>query len=99
MEAFLWFVGILFAGLIFFTLRPQSDTERSRALAQKFAGLGTIAGKTKHEIIAVVGPPTSFSALAGNQTLLQWQATGYHIALSFTDDVCNGVTHEYTSQL
>jgi hypothetical protein len=98
MEAILWFIGIAVVGSVFFALQQQAVTQPGRALAKKFAELGTIAGKSKQEIIEAVGQPTSFSALAENQTLLQWQAIGYHIALSFTGEVCNGVTHEHLSQ-
>lgn len=31
-------------------------------------------------------------------TLLQWQATGYHIAIRFKDDVFDGITHEFAAQ-
>mgnify|MGYP003964036481 CR=1 FL=1 len=27
--------------------------------------------------------------------LLQWMATGYHIALIFENDICQGVSHEF----
>ncbi len=69
----------------------------------KFAALGTIAGRSKDEIVAAVGPPTSVSQLAGGKSLLQWQhisqAGGYHIALRFgPDGVCEGVTHEHSGR-
>lgn len=98
MDVILWFIGITVVGGIFFALQQKAVTQPGRALAGKFAALGTIAGRSKQEIIAAVGQPTSFSAMAANQTLLQWQATGYHIALSFTGEVCDGVTHEHLSQ-
>lgn len=91
-------IGIVVIASVLFALQKHATTQPGRALAKKFANLGTLAGKTKHEIVQAVGQPTSVSALPGEQTLLQWQATGYHIALSFTGDVCNGVTHEYLAQ-
>ena len=68
----------------------------------KFAKLGTIAGKTRAEIIAAVGQPNSVSGIGSGKTLLQWQHTSqagaYHIALRFDEnDICEGVTHEYSS--
>ena len=63
-------------------------------LQSKFVGLGTLKGKTKNEIISVVGPPNSISAAANGKTLYQWIATGYHIALPFDGDACEGVTHQ-----
>ena len=102
MDAILWFIGMIVVGATFFVvgeiLLKQAVTQPGRALAGKFAALGIISGRSKQEIIAAVGQPTSFSAMAENQALLQWQATGYHIALSFTGEVCNGVMHEHSSQ-
>lgn len=66
-----------------------------RELKKKFMAMGKLAGLKKTEIIWSVGPPNSFSALSDGKTLLQWQATGYHIALIFRDDICEGVTHEF----
>nr|AGY30836.1 hypothetical protein [uncultured bacterium] len=98
MEMILWFIGAIVIGGVIFAFQQQAVTQPGRDLAKKFAALGTIAGRSKQEIIQAVGQPSSFSALAENQTLLQWQATGYHIALSFTGEVCNGVTHEHLAQ-
>jgi hypothetical protein len=54
-------------------------------------------GKTKAEIIAAVGPPNSISELGGDETLLQWQATSYHIAIRFQGEVFAGISHEYVA--
>ena len=77
-----------------------SDVQGTR---RKFAQLGTIAGRSKADIIQAVGQPTSVSNIAGGKTLLQWQhvtqAGAYHIALRFdAADVCEGVTHEHSNQ-
>ena len=69
----------------------------------KFVRLGKLAGRSKEEIVKVVGPPTSVSSLPNGKTLLQWQhisrAGGYHIALRFDDQGrCEGVTHEHSSR-
>jgi hypothetical protein len=45
-----------------------------------------MTGKTVDEIIAVVGHPSSYSSMAGGQTLVQWQGTGCHMALLFGPD-------------
>lgn len=71
-------------------------------LKSKFANLGTLSGRTKAEIIAAVGQPSSVSSTGDGKTLLQWQhvseAGGYHIALLFdAHDICEGVTHESSS--
>jgi hypothetical protein len=72
---------------------------RGPDLRRKFQILGTLKGRTKAEIVGAVGLPTSMSALADGQTLLQWQTLGYHIALGFdAHDVCYGVTHEFSGR-
>jgi len=70
-------------------------TNPGKKLHAKFVALGTLAGRTKDEIIAEVGPPTSVSGLPDGKTLLQWQATGCHMALRFNGDICDGITHEH----
>lgn len=67
------------------------------SLQHKFQKLGTLRGRTIHSIIAEVGPPNSRSVVGDGRVVCQWMATGYHIALIFTDDVCDGVTHEFAA--
>jgi hypothetical protein len=64
----------------------------SRALHRRFATYGPVEGRTKAEIIAAVGPPTSMSELPEGRTLAHWHAPGYDIALGFMpDEVCYGI--------
>lgn len=66
-----------------------------RALRKQFVSLGTLKGKTRREIVKVVGEPATETPLPDGRTLLQWRATGYHIALVFEQNGrCFGVTHE-----
>ena len=66
-----------------------------RALKQRFVALGTLKGKTRSEIERAAGPAAQETPLPDGRTLLQWRATGYHIALVFdTRGRCDGVTHE-----
>jgi len=66
-----------------------------RALRKQFVSLGTLKGKTRREIVKVVGQPATETPLPDGRTLLQWRATGYHIALVFEQNGrCFGVTHE-----
>jgi len=98
MDGFTWVIVIIsIVSAIGFAIQQQYVTQPGKDLAQRFASLGTIAGKSRQEFIASVGSPTSFSTMPEGKTLLQWQATGYHIALLFNGDVCEGVTHEYLS--
>jgi rRNA maturation protein Nop10 len=63
----------------------------------KFQNLGNLRGRTLNSIIAEVGPPNSRSAAAGGRILCQWIAPGHHIALIFTGDICDGISHEYAA--
>jgi len=94
----LWIIGIFALSIIVFSLQQQSVTAPGRELHQKFVDLGNLQGKTKDEIISAVGQPSSISVAGPDQTLLQWQATGCHMALLFTGDICDGITHEHLHQ-
>jgi hypothetical protein len=66
-----------------------------RALRRRFIALGSLKGRTRREIEKVVGPASQETLLPDGRTLLQWRATGYHIALVFSKaGRCDGVTHE-----
>lgn len=96
---FVWImIGTFVVGGIIFAFQQQAVTAPGRDMAQRFAALGTLSGRTEAEIVAAVGQPSSRSAMPEGKTLLQWQPTGYHIALLFKDGVCEGVTHEYLHQ-
>jgi len=82
------------AGPILYGLMKVSATSPGRALQNKFVSLGNLAGRTKNEIFEVVGSPSAISAISEGSELLQWQATGYHIALRFNGDICEGITHQ-----
>jgi hypothetical protein len=85
--------SILISGVIkILTLAP------GQSLQGKFGSLGDMTGKTRTEIIAVVNNPTSISALPDGRTLLQWQATGYHIALRFSGEIFDGITHQHIAK-
>lgn len=73
-------------------------TAPGRALHGKFLSLGNMTGKTANEIVAVVGRPTSISSMAGGMTLMQWQATGCHMALLFrADGQFAKITHQFAN--
>ena len=90
-----WLIGaIVIGGAISAAFVGQEGAE----LGSKFAGLGNMTGKTRAEIVAVVGEPTAISHLGNGVTLLQWQATGYHIAINFHNDVFAGIAHEFSTK-
>ncbi len=93
------YIAPLVGGLILYAIIHSIVRAPGMSLAGKFRGLGTLKGRTRDEIIARVGPPQSASAQPGGKTLLQWQATGYHIALRFDENgLCEGVTHEFKAR-
>lgn len=91
------FVWVLIGGIALFAIISAMTTAPGRSLQSKFVGMGTLSGKSKNQIIAVVGAPNSISALPDGKSLLQWMATGYHIALIFNGDICEGVSHEFAN--
>ena len=94
-----WLIGaIVVGGIISAVMQQANVTAPGRELHQKFESLGDMTGKTKDEIIAVVGPPTSVSELPDGKTLLQWQTTGCHMALRFDGDAFDGITHEHLAE-
>jgi len=70
----------------------SSVTTRGRELKSQFAKLGELRGKTKGEIIALAGNPTSISSIAEGKTYCQWMKAGFHIGLIFNGDHCEGIT-------
>ena len=51
---------------------------------------------SKSEIVRFVGAaPNAVSGLAEGKSLLQWLSDGYHIALIFDGEICEGVSHEF----
>jgi hypothetical protein len=90
------FVAILLLGVLFVSMASTAKVGRQgNGLHKKFIALGTLVGKTEEEIINAVGAPSARSAMV-NGSLLQWQATGYHIALIFDENsICKGISHEF----
>ena len=98
MDGALWFVGIFVVGGILFAIQQQAATAPGRKLHEKFVKLGNLQGRSKRQILVMVGQPTSISHFPEGKTLLQWQATGFHIARRFTGEICEGITHEHLHQ-
>lgn len=98
MDSFGWFIGITAVIMIAGAIQMAMVTNPGKQLHAKFVALGTLSGRTKDEIIAEVGPPSSVSGLPDGKTLLQWQATGCHMALRFSGEICDGITHEHVHQ-
>ena len=90
----IWVLPII-GGLIWYAITNAAVKAPGASLNQKFVSLGTLAGKTLNEIVAVAGQPSAVSAVGDGKILRQWQATSYHIALLFDEnDICLGVSSE-----
>lgn len=67
----------------------------SIGLNRKFVAMGTLAGRSFHEISMVVGLPSATSHPSPGLILRQWLRPGFHIALIFDDnEICGGITHQ-----
>ncbi len=90
-------IGIFVAGFVLFAITKAVVRVPGASLQNKFHNLGTLKGLHINSIIEAVGPPNSRSVAASGRVVCQWMATGYHIVLIFTDDICDGVTHEFSA--
>lgn len=91
------FIWVFIGGIVLYAIISAMTTAPGKSLQNKFVNMGTLTGKSKNEIISIVGSPNSISALPDGKAVLQWMATGYHIALIFNDDICEGVSHEFAN--
>ena len=96
-DNFFIFVGPLVGGLILYAIISAAVRTPGAMLRNKFQRLATLRGKSFQTIVAITGPPTSRSGAQNGKNLYQWMATGYHIALIFDGDICEGVTHEFAN--
>lgn len=64
---------------------------KSLRLRKRFDRLGVLTGRSLDEVIRFVGNPSHRSRRDAHQEILEWRRVGYHIALHFTDNVCDGV--------
>ena len=67
---------------------------KSARLQNRFERLGVLKGRSLDEIVKFAGKPSHRAAMAANRELLEWRRVGFHLALTFTDGVCDGVAHQ-----
>jgi hypothetical protein len=84
-------------GFILFAITKAVVRAPGASLQRKFQKLGTIKGQHIATIIAAVGQPNSRSVSGDGRVVCQWISSGYHIALIFTDNICDGITHEFAA--
>lgn len=66
---------------------------KSVRLQNRFKQLGVLKGRHLEEVLKVAGKPSHRARIAPNREVLEWRRVGFHIALMFTDEVCDGVEH------
>jgi hypothetical protein len=73
-------------------------TAPGRELHGRFLKLGTMTGMSLDDIIREVGHPTSYGAVGNGRTLVQWQATGCHMAILFDREMrFLSIQHQYAN--
>lgn len=66
---------------------------KAARLRNRFERLGVLKGRRLEVILNIAGKPSHRARMAPNREVLEWRRVGFHIALIFTDDVCEGVVH------
>ena len=66
---------------------------RSTRLRNRFERLGSLPGRSLDEILQFAGKPSHRARLDTQREVLEWRRVGFHIALTFADGVCDGVTY------
>ena len=90
-------IGTLIGGFVLYAITKAFVRAPGAMMHRKFQKLGNLKGQHIASIIAAVGEPNSRSVAADGRVVCQWISTGYHIALIFTDNICDGITHEYAA--
>ena len=85
------FISIILYALAASLLLAVIYAAKSARLQHRFGRLGAPKGRSLDEVIKFVGEPSHRARLAPNREVLEWRRVGFHIALLFTDNVCDGV--------
>ena len=87
------FLTLLAYALVASLLIALIYASRSARLQHRFRKLGALKGRSVDVVIKFAGKPSNRARMASNREVLEWRRVGFHIALSFTDGVCDGVDH------
>ena len=66
-------------------------TLKSLRLQNRFKRLGALRGRSLDEIVKFAGKPSHRARLDSQHEVLEWRRVGFHLALRFTNGVCDGV--------
>ena len=90
-------IGLIIASLISYVISGASANN----MLDNFKSLGTLTGKSQHEILGVVGKPIHISTMDDGSYLYQWMSdsqslggSNYHISLIFKDGLCTQIASE-----
>jgi hypothetical protein len=93
---------IMLVCMLVFDESLKSFRYKGRLLQARFREIGNPAGKTRREIVALVGAPTKVRPLPEGKTALHWIARGYDIVLQFAgsgdEAVCEGASYETAAE-
>ena len=81
---------VLFASLA----TAYASAVRSSALRRRFEALGKIPGRPMEEILRHVGEPHRRTKPHSGREILEWRRINFHVVLTFTDGVCDGVDYD-----
>jgi hypothetical protein len=84
------FLALLLYALVASILLAFIYTLKSLRLQNRFKRLGALRGRGVDEILKFVGKPSHRTRLDPHREVLEWRRVGFHLALSFTDGVCDG---------
>lgn len=84
------FLTILLYAVVASALLAFIYTLKSLRLQNRFKRLGRLRGRSVEEIVKFAGKPSHRGRLDASREVLEWRRVGFHIALRFTDGVCDG---------
>lgn len=87
------FAAVILYALAASVLMAVIYAARSVRLQNRFLRLGGLKGRHLEEILRVAGKPSHRVRMARNRELLEWRRVGFHIALMFTDGMCEGMEY------
>ena len=67
---------------------------RSARLRNRFEQMGVVKGRPIDEVIRLAGKPSHRGRIDEHRELLEWRRINFHIALTFTDGICDGVAYQ-----
>jgi len=87
-------MGPFVVGFVIYIFMAYAVRTPARELQRKFVQLGDLKGMTKEQLLKVVGQPSSITHAPDYHEVYQWILPGYHIAIVFKSNICQGISHE-----